>query len=536
MPACPKCGKPDEPAAVACASCGVILSKARVRVGGPPGRPAADSRPQGEAPPPVSFAGAPSTSPLTAILKVAVMGAIAVAALVTLNRTPAKSSNPPPAAAPSIEAATLVSEPVTIPILSPPEGNQSKVSAADWSFLEALASRLQAPSSPPPTPDELARLERIFAGVGGDPRMLDFLFAAWMRRAEYDLRARAFAQVDLSVEKLKELDRRRPQIYELAAQSKVGQSDWAGAALAAETYDSLGGPSSLPMSLTLAASLLQLNRQSEAMAVLGRKIFDSCASVSDPQEANACAAARQIRESVSASSPAPPGGDRPREALNVSASKQQIQSDRFDVRFDGENQSGVARDVLFVLDRAYVRLAEIYDERPARKIPVVLHSAQDYFTATGAPFWSGGVYSTHNGSIQIPIRGLPSTLPREMEDVLVHELSHAFVDEMSGGFAGRDTQEGLAQYMEGKRIEEELGAAELKRLANSGRQTVMSFYMLSLAVWQQLVQSRGQGAINSLLRAMRERGSEEAAFQKVFGQSDRAMKTQVLETFWRRYS
>ena len=107
---------------------------------------------------------------------------------------------------------------------------------------------------------------------------------------------------------------------------------------------------------------------------------------------------------------------------------------------------------------------------------------------------------------------------------------------MSGGRAGRDLQEGLAQYMEGKRIEEALEPAELKRLATSGQQTVMNFYMLSLVVSQQLVQSRGQGQVNDLLRAMKEAGSEEAGYQKVFGRSGAAIKRDILETFWRRYS
>jgi hypothetical protein len=123
-----------------------------------------------------------------------------------------------------------------------------------------------------------------------------------------------------------------------------------------------------------------------------------------------------------------------------------------------------------------------------------------------------------------------------MEDVLVHELSHAFVDEMSGGHAGRDLQEGLAQYMEGKRIESELSLAELKRLAGSGGANVMSFYHLSLAVSQQLVLSRGQGMVNQLLKGMKEAGSEDAGFQKVFGQPGAAMKRDILATFWRRYS
>jgi hypothetical protein len=218
------------------------------------------------------------------------------------------------------------------------------------------------------------------------------------------------------------------------------------------------------------------------------------------------------------------------------AGKEVFQSQRFNIRFDGETQQGVARDVLFVLDRAYVRLAEIYNHRPATRIPVVLHSGEDYYTKTGAPRWSGGQYSSHDGRIQIPIRGLPSSLPREMEDTLVHELSHAFAADMSSGLTPRDLNEGLAQYMEGLRFETILSPRELKMLATERRTDVMSFYMLSLVISQQLVLSRGQGSINDVLLAMRETGSVDGAFQKVFGKTYEAMKRDILETFWRRYS
>jgi hypothetical protein len=50
------------------------------------------------------------------------------------------------------------------------------------------------------------------------------------------------------------------------------------------------------------------------------------------------------------------------------------------------------------------------------------------------------------------------------------------------------------------------------------------------------VVSRGQGSINDLLLAMRETGSVDGAFQKVFGKTYEAMKRDILETFWRRYS
>lgn len=550
METCPKCAKPVDPAALTCAFCGVILAKARAtaRTGGAPDlteaaprNPAPRSRttPDGVSPFSTRQSENQATSPTKAILKVAAAAGLATLAFLALNRpsaTPDRQKGPDPTMETQpLALPAIASSPIEIPALAAVPNDQNGVTAEDVSFLNALSARLQGPAAAPPSADELKRLEAIAASQPQDFSLQDFLFAAWLRRADHDLRAFASVWVGPSLDRLKTLNPRRPEIYQIEAQNRALQRDWAGAVEAARVYDSLSGPPSLAMSLTLVSSLLNLNRREEARATLASPIFDSCETTPAPEDAIACVEVRRLR-SATYPWPASEGAERQRAALKVDASKQQIQSDRFDVRFDGENQSGVARDVLFVLDRAYVRLADIYYERPSRKIQVVLHSAQDYYTATGAPFWSGGVFSSHNGAIQIPVRGLPSTLPKEMEDVLVHELSHAFVDEMSGGFAGRDTQEGLAQFMEGKRIEQELGAAELKRLARSGGQSVMSFYMLSLAVWQQIVQSRGQGTINELLKAMKTGGSEEAAFQKVFGQSGRAMRSDVLETFWRRYS
>ena len=382
-------------------------------------------------------------------------------------------------------------------------------------------------------------MEKLQAANRDSEPIKNLLMGLYMRRADRDLQVGAFALVDQALGKMKVVDDRQPQIYLFETQTRARQNDWPGALTAAQSYEAASGDATLSMSYMLALTLEKLGRRPDALAVLDRPVFQACATATAPPDVAACAAAGQMRQVFLASASTPAGtaiGARPREVLNIDASKEQIQSDRFDVRFDGDSQSGVARDVLFVLDRAYTRLTDVYYDRPAQKIPVVLHSSQDYFTKTGAPWWSGGVYNSHNGAIQIPIRGLPSTLPREMEDVLVHELSHAFVDDMSGGFAGRDLQEGLAQYMEGKRIEQELGLAELKRLANSNGQSVGSFYMISLAICEQLVQSRGQGMINQLLKAMKETGSEDGGFRKVFGQSGPAMKKDILETFWRRYS
>lgn len=467
-------------------------------------------------------------------MKVGLAAAVAIGALIFLNR-------PGPApATPTVPAQTVAPVPAAPAPAEVTGKNAPSLTNEDVNFLNALAARLQRSPGATATEGEIDRVERLQSANRDSVSLKDLLMGAYVRRADHDLQLGSFAPVDQTLGKMKMLDDQQAQIYAFETSVRAQQSDWAGALSAAQKYESLSGEATLTMSYNLAVALDRLNRRPDAMAVLDRPIFQTCPSVTNPNDRSVCMAVRQMREgfasaSGSASGPAAPA-ERPREALTVDASKQEIQSQKFDVRFDGESQSGVARDVLFVLDRAYTRLTDVYYDRPARKIPVVLHSSEDYFTKTGAPWWSGGVYNSHNGAIQIPIRGLPSTLPRQMEDVLVHELSHAFVDEMSGGFAGRDLQEGLAQYMEGKRIEQELGLAELKRLANSSGQSVGSFYMISLAISEQLVQSRGQGMVNQLLKAMKETGSEDGGFRKTFGQPGAAMKKDILETFWRRYS
>lgn len=470
-----------------------------------------------------------------ALMKVGLAVAVAVAAVIAWSRAaPAPESTESVAAVPSLAATPP-------PAPEWDQEAQTALTADDVKFLNDLSARLRLPGGAAPETSEIERVERL---VAANPTVAEagaFLMGVYLRAADQALRLGSFDQVETFLGRMQRLDARNLEIYVFEARARATQQDWPGMLAAVEKYEALQGPATVNASFTLAVALEKVGRRPDAISVLDRPVFQACQQNPADPENGACESAHQMRQALTAKASGPATGAegseaRTRAALVVDSNKDQIESERFDIRFDGESQSGVARDVRSVLDRAYVRLADIYYERPTRKIPVVLHSSRDYYTATGAPWWSGGVYSSHDGAIQIPVRGLPSSLPREMEDVLVHELSHAFVDEMSGGRAGRDLQEGLAQYMEGKRIEEELGPAELKRLATSGQQTVMNFYMLSLVVSQQLVQSRGQGQVNDLLRAMKETGSEEGGYQKVFGQSGAAIKRDILETFWRRYS
>ncbi len=189
----------------------------------------------------------------------------------------------------------------------------------------------------------------------------------------------------------------------------------------------------------------------------------------------------------------------------------------FNVRYDGETHEDVGREILRALERHYATLARTFDHQPASTIPVVLFSEQSYFDATGAPFWSGGQYSHFDGRVSIPIGGLSPALTPTLDDVLLHEVGHAFIGDLSRGVAPRDVHEGLAQYLEGRRVASALGPAGLTALSEGRMPEVNTFYYSALAFVEQLQAERGQGGINELLRVMGETGSVDEGFRRVYG-------------------
>ena len=152
----------------------------------------------------------------------------------------------------------------------------------------------------------------------------------------------------------------------------------------------------------------------------------------------------------------------------------------FHVRYDGEAHEDVGREILRLLDRHYATLARSFDHEPGQPIPVILLSRESYYDATGAPAWSGGQYDSFDGRVRIPIGGLSAALTPELDQTLVHELTHSFVNDLSGGAAPRELHEGLAQYMEGRRIAQ-LDSDRLRALAN-GQLAGVARLLLRLAL------------------------------------------------------
>jgi hypothetical protein len=189
----------------------------------------------------------------------------------------------------------------------------------------------------------------------------------------------------------------------------------------------------------------------------------------------------------------------------------------FHVRFDGQEHADVGREILRALERHYASLATALDHQPAQPIPVILFSSRAYHDASGAPAWAGGDYDALDGRIRLPIGGLTSSLTPDLDSTLIHELTHAFVADRTRGIAPREIHEGLAQYMEGKRIGSELTPAQLKAFADGRVGGVGGYYLAALSFVEHLIAQRGMGGMNELLKAMGDTGDVEAAFERVQG-------------------
>jgi tetratricopeptide (TPR) repeat protein len=119
----------------------------------------------------------------------------------------------------------------------------------------------------------------------------------------------------------------------------------------------------------------------------------------------------------------------------------------FRLKYNGESTPALARDVLRTLEAQFDEISSALNYSPPEPIGVILYTNQAFMDITRAPSWSGAL---NDGRIRVPVSGL-SSMTAELARVLKHELTHSFVGQRTGGRCPVWLQEGLAQFMEGKR-------------------------------------------------------------------------------------
>jgi len=201
------------------------------------------------------------------------------------------------------------------------------------------------------------------------------------------------------------------------------------------------------------------------------------------------------------------------------------ESSHFTLRYSGAAEPELAREVLRTLEAHFSEIESELDFTPPDSIGVVLYTQQAFADITRAPGWVGAL---NDGRIRVPVQGLSGVTP-ELSRVLKHELTHSFVGQKTRGHAPTWIQEGLAQWMEGKRSGEtadtlaqiyqqghaaSLGSLEGSWMGLSGDMAAYA-YAWALANIEYIVQTDGMGDVERILDLMASGTSTEEALRQV---------------------
>ena len=484
---CPRCGATTS-ASPECPRCGVILAKAA----GPRRLPLRSSLP---AP------GGPAWPSL--VLPILGLALVVAAAVLHLRRSPDPTTVRPPARSPvplaegeaPAEASAELPAPDPFDPGPPPDVADAALEAtsaseADGRTATRLAKRLRARA--PISADDVLQAEDLYSRYAAPAR--DLLVAVLIGAAASERGARRPDAAAALLERARALAPDSPRCLEALLDLRAESGDWSAAEAAARELLALR-PTDAAAARGLAYALVRLDRSREAADVLAAFLE----TTADPQ-------ARVLLERI-------------RRDQAPEATLDEARLAHFHVRYDGDAHEEVGRAILRVLDRHYTTLVRTFSHQPAAPIPVILLSRESYYDATGAPAWSGGQYDDFDGRVRLPIGGLSTSLAAELDDTLLHELTHAFVADLSRGSAPRELHEGLAQFMEGKRFRVQLGEEGSRALADGRLRGVGAFYLAALGLVEDLVGQHGQGGINEVLRTMAETGNSDEAFRRVYGKS-----------------
>jgi tetratricopeptide (TPR) repeat protein len=181
----------------------------------------------------------------------------------------------------------------------------------------------------------------------------------------------------------------------------------------------------------------------------------------------------------------------------------------FELKYYGGATPELAREILHVLEDDFNDIQSQLDYTPPNQISVILYTRQAFADVTRAPDWAGAIY---DGRLRIPVQGLTSVTP-QLAHVLKHELTHSFITQKSQGRAPTWLQEGVAQWMEGRRSSmdattlvdaaEQGGVPSLQSLEASWMSLPTNSaglaYAWSLAVVESIIQNGGIGDISRLI-------------------------------------
>ena len=193
--------------------------------------------------------------------------------------------------------------------------------------------------------------------------------------------------------------------------------------------------------------------------------------------------------------------------------------DHFTVSFEGPEDAAMAAQALESLNKAFWRISEVFGTFPAKSIPVVLYSGQQFSDITRSPQWAAAAF---DGIIRVPMRGAGEQ-GEDLDRVLAHEFAHALIRSLTTRALPTWLNEGLASVLESddlswatSRVEKLPKLPSLAMLSGpfgrlSGADAQVA-YAASAVAAKRLLDEAGGAAIASLLRDLGGGVEFEAAF------------------------
>jgi tetratricopeptide (TPR) repeat protein len=193
--------------------------------------------------------------------------------------------------------------------------------------------------------------------------------------------------------------------------------------------------------------------------------------------------------------------------------------DHFTVSFEGPEDAAMAAQALESLNKAFWRISEVFGTFPAKSIPVVLYSGEQFSDITRSPKWAAAAF---DGIIRIPMRGAGEK-GEDLDRVLAHEFSHALVRSLATRGLPTWLNEGLASVLESDDLSWATSTVEkLPKLPSlttlsgpfgklSGADAQVAYAASAIAA-KRLLDEAGGAAIANLLRDLGEGVEFESAF------------------------
>lgn len=214
----------------------------------------------------------------------------------------------------------------------------------------------------------------------------------------------------------------------------------------------------------------------------------------------------------------------------------------FIIRYKRDNREFQGYQLKQVLEEAHRQISRDFNYFPDTKVAVILYEEAEFRQVFQAPHWSAGLF---DGKIRLPAYEEGKVNPTELEKLVFHELTHAFVFELAGQGCPAWLNEGLAQHQEDKIKPIDLGifkgalrdkkllafeqmASGLENIKDAKR--VALFYQQAFLITRFIIERYRLYRVVDMLKQIRSGKTFEEALKKATGLSAKQFEQQWLNS------